>query len=214
MLGIQPRVRYAQLINLDAKTGGRSSRRRASNPESGMLSQSTRMPRPVASPPDAGHPTQSQVCSVYQPGSKSSRRWASYQELGMLSQSTRMPRPAVSLKMQGIQYKVRYAQLINPDAKTGGKSFRRRASNPKAGMLSQVTKMPRPGGRFSRCRESIQPRVRYPQSINPDAKTGGKSSKCRASNPKPGMLSQSAWMSRLAAGPPDAGHPPRVRYAQ
>jgi hypothetical protein len=180
------------MINPDAKTGGKSSRRRASNPESGMLSQSTRMPRPVASPPDAGYPTQSQVCSVNQPGGQDRRQ---------------------VLQTPGIQPRVRYAQSINSDAKTSGKSSRRRASNPESGMLSQSTQTPRPAagppdaGHLTQSQvcsanqprrqiwrqvlqtPGIQPRVRYAQSINPDAKTGGRSSRRRASNPESGMLS-------------------------
>jgi hypothetical protein len=219
--GHQPRVRYAQSINPDAKTGGKSSSCLASNPESGMLSQSTRMPRPAASPPDVGHPTQSQVCSVNQPGcqdrrqvfqmpgiqprvryaqsinpdaktgGKSSRRRASNPELSMPSHSTRMPRPVASPPDAGIQPRVRYAQSLNPDAMTGGKSSRCQASNPESGMVNHSTQMPRPAAR-----------VRYAQSINPNAKKSGKSSGRRASNPESGMLSQSTQMPRLTTRHP------------
>ncbi len=167
MPGVQPRVRYAQSINPDTETGGKSSRCRESNTESGMLSQSTWMPRPAASPPDAEHPTQSQVAQSInldvKTGGKSSRRRASNPESGKLSQSTWMSRPAASLpdaghptqsqvcsvnqlgcqdgrqvfQMPGIQPRVRYAPSINLDVKTGGKSSRRQASNPESGTLSQ-----------------------------------------------------------------------------
>jgi hypothetical protein len=147
-LCVQPRVRYAQSINPDANSGGRSSRRRASNPESGRLCQSTKMPRPVAGPPDAGHPTQSQLCSVNQPGCQD---WASNPESGRLSLSTRMPRSAASPPDAGHPTQSQVGSVNQPGAKTCGRSSRRRASNPESVMLSQSTWMPRLG---------LQPRVR------------------------------------------------------
>jgi hypothetical protein len=182
--GIQPRVRYAQSINPDAKTGGKSSRCLASNPVSGMLSQSTQMPRPVASPPDAGHPTQSQVCSVDHPGCHD--RWQ-------------------VLQTQDIQTRIRYAQLINPDAKTvAGPPD---AGHPTQSQVCTVNQPRRQGWRQVLQMPGVQPRVRYAQSVNPDAKTGGRSSRRRASNSESGMLSQSTQRPRRVAGPTDAGHP-------
>jgi hypothetical protein len=171
------------MINPDAKTGGKSSRRRASKPESGMLSQSTRMPRPAASPPDAGHPSQSQVCSVNQPGCQD--------------------RPQV-LQTPGIQPRVRYAQSISLDVKIGSRSSRCRAPT-----QSQVCSVNQPGcqDRWQVLQTpGVQTRVRYAKSIIPNVNIRSRSSRCRASNSESGMLSQSTWMSISAAGPPDAGH--------